>query len=457
MNRKPTAFIFFICSLFMYACSVQKKINLSAKENIIDAEYLAAAHIGISLFDAGSGKYLYNYQGDKYFVPASNTKIPTCYAAMKYLGDSLAGIRYALYEAKDSAKMAVCIKPAGDPSFLHPRFPNQPVINFLQSIPAAINIVRIIDTAWQDEALGAGWSWDNYNDRYSAERSAFPVYGNTVKFIRSEALEEMDGFESTPVATVTTEPQINWDIIFNIDTTRQHFFIKRKKDENSFEITEGKEKSKEQEVPFVTKGLIAAAELLKDTILKEVTIVKAFPAKLTPFKTIYSQPVDAVLTPMMHNSDNFFAEQSLLMVSNERLGIMNDSKIIDTLLATDFKDLPQQPSWADGSGLSRYNLFTPQDFVAILGKMKKEFGMQRIKTIFPTGGEGTLSNYYVTDSSFIYAKTGTLSGVVALSGFLYTKKGKEIIFSVLVNNHTTSGTNVRRAVEKFLQGIRNKY
>ncbi len=37
---------------------------------------------------------LYNYQGDKYFVPASNTKIPTCYAAMKYLGDSLVGLKY---------------------------------------------------------------------------------------------------------------------------------------------------------------------------------------------------------------------------------------------------------------------------------------------------------------------------------------------------------------------------
>jgi D-alanyl-D-alanine carboxypeptidase/D-alanyl-D-alanine-endopeptidase (penicillin-binding protein 4) len=160
---------------------------------------------------------------------------------------------------------------------------------------------------------------------------------------------------------------------------------------------------------------------------------------------------------MMHRSDNFFAEQSLLMVSNERLGFMNDEKIIDTLLKTDFKDLPQKPRWVDGSGLSRYNLFTPQDFVFILNKMKTEFGMFRIKNIFATGGEGTLSSYYKKDSSFIYAKTGTLSGVVALSGFLYTKAGKELIFSVLVNNHQGSATNVRRAVEKFIQGVREKY
>ena len=160
---------------------------------------------------------------------------------------------------------------------------------------------------------------------------------------------------------------------------------------------------------------------------------------------------------MMHRSDNFFAEQSLLMVSNERLGFMNDAKIIDTLLKTDLKDLPQKPRWADGSGLSRYNLFTPQDFIAILNKMKNEFGMERIKDIFPTGGEGTITSYYKADSGYIYAKTGTLSGVVALSGFLYTKKNKMLVFSILVNNHQASATDVRKAVEQFLQGVRNKY
>jgi D-alanyl-D-alanine carboxypeptidase/D-alanyl-D-alanine-endopeptidase (penicillin-binding protein 4) len=160
---------------------------------------------------------------------------------------------------------------------------------------------------------------------------------------------------------------------------------------------------------------------------------------------------------MMHNSDNFFAEQSLLMVSNEKLGVMNDEKIIDTLLKTDFKDLPQKPRWVDGSGLSRYNLFSPQDFVFILNKMKNDFGMERIKNILPTGGAGTISNYYKADSNFIFAKTGTLGGVVALSGYLYTKKGKLLIFSTLVNNHQASATAVRRVVEKFIQSIRNKY
>jgi len=78
-------------------------------------------------------------------------------------------------------------------------------------------------------------------------------------------------------------------------------------------------------------------------------------------------------------------------------------------------------------------------------------------TVAITGGTGTISNYYKADSNFIFAKTGTLSGVVAFSGFLYTKKGKLLIFSTLVNNHQASSTAVRRAVEKFIQGIRERY
>jgi D-alanyl-D-alanine carboxypeptidase/D-alanyl-D-alanine-endopeptidase (penicillin-binding protein 4) len=111
----------------------------------------------------------------------------------------------------------------------------------------------------------------------------------------------------------------------------------------------------------------------------------------------------------------------------------------------------------DGSGLSRYNLFSPQDLVFILNKMKNDFGMERIKNIFPTGNEGTLANYYIPEHGYVFAKTGSLSGVIAISGFLYTKKNKLLIFSVLVNNHTSSGTQVRRAVEKFIEQIRDNY
>jgi serine-type D-Ala-D-Ala carboxypeptidase/endopeptidase (penicillin-binding protein 4) len=159
---------------------------------------------------------------------------------------------------------------------------------------------------------------------------------------------------------------------------------------------------------------------------------------------------------MMHRSDNFFAEQSLLMVSNEKLGYMNDEAIIDYIKKNDFVGIPQMPRWVDGSGLSRYNMFTPQSLVWVLNKMKNEFGMVRLKNVLATGGEGTLSSLYKNINGFIFAKTGTLSNHVALSGFLYTKKNKLLIFSILTSGYQGSANPVRKAVEKFLVNLREQ-
>ncbi len=426
------------------SCSIEKQIARSAKTEVLDAKALQTAHVGISIFEPAANKYLYNYQGDKYFVPASNTKIPTCYAAMKYLGDSLVGLRYQLQGD------LISVQPSGDPTFLHPDFKEQPVYSFLKGQKNNINFFDITATT----GLGNGWSWNDYDQYYMTERSTMPIYGNLVRFKTGSAIASNE--DSIPPFHIEISPgyfkdktqigNAGWQKAKGINVIRSY-------GNNTFVIFSNGS-SKNVEMPF-TETRTIIYKLLSDTLH---TMVLPFGMNKKRFpSTIHSQPTDSLLKPMMHRSDNFFAEQSLLMVSNEMLGIMNDEKIIDTLLKTDFKDLPQKPRWADGSGLSRYNLFTPQDFVSILNKMKNEFGMERIKVILPTGGEGTISSYYKADSGYIYGKTGTLSGVVAFSGYLYTKKGKLLIFSTLVNNHQASATDVRRAVEKFLQGVRNKY
>ena len=96
-----------------------KQIDRFAKIDVLNNPAFISAHTGISIYEPASGKYWYNYQGDKYFVPASNTKLVTCYAAMKYLGDSFAGIRYRELNNK------IIIYGAGDPTFSHPDFTQQ--------------------------------------------------------------------------------------------------------------------------------------------------------------------------------------------------------------------------------------------------------------------------------------------------------------------------------------------
>jgi len=434
--KKNSLLVLLVAIIFLQSCSSSNNISKTVNKEILQQQDLKSAHIGISIFDIASNSFLYNYQGEKYFVPASNTKLFSLYAGMKYLGDSLIGIRY--FETDTS----IMILPTGDPTLLHRDFLNQPVIDFLKKKNKNIYIT---DESWKEIGLGSGWSWDDY----SVERSPMPVYGNFIQWAQSkDAKGEFSSFSI---------PDINWKVDF-ADSTGKEFFVKRNFSENVFVITQGTEEYKQQDVPFVTNGLKSTIELLKDTVSKNIFLRHfLLTTHHLPLAILHSQPTDSLFKPMMYRSDNFFAEQTLLMASNEFLGFMNDEKIIDTLLKTDLKDLPQKPVWVDGSGLSRYNLFSPQDFIWLLIKMKNEFGLERLKKILPTGGAGTLGYYYKQDSGHIYAKTGSMSGVICLSGYLITQKNHLLIFSVLVNNCNGSGSAIRMAVAKFLESILSKY
>lgn len=462
--------IFYLAALVvLVSCTNTKKAIKSPESNTVKAQNafeniaqatifsdsnFATAHVGISIYNPATQQYVYNYQGDKYFVPASNMKLFTCYAAMKNLGDSLIGLRYG-HPFKGSEE--VIIGANGDPTFLHPDFKSQTVFEFLKN--RKVNYLADYPVV-QFSPFGKGWAWDDYQSDYMPERSVFPIYGNVAKF-----------YMQNDTLTVIPKSFFNYSLHWkNLDIKNGDglkFKIVRPIENNEFHSTlqtSSQSNFLTQYVPFkITpfqlKGFSENIfmKLLADTLhvsLGEYMSIHSY----TKFSNIiHSQPTDSLLKLMMHNSDNFFAEQTLLMISNEKLGVMNDERIIDTLLKTDFKGLPQKPRWVDGSGLSRYNLISPQDFVWVLTKMKTDFSWQRITTILPTGNQGTLNNYYKNLAGNIFAKTGTLSGQVALSGYLITKQGKALVFSVLINNHQTSATAIRRGVEKFLTQVYEQY
>jgi len=419
--------LYILVFALLTSCGVNRQIARQADESLLHQPGLSAAHIGISIYDPAEKKYLYNYQGDKYFIPASNTKILSCYAAMKYLGDSLTGLRYAFQN--DST---ILIEPTGDPSFLHPDFAQQPVFDFLKTIHRPI---QFNTGNWQEESLGSGWSWGDYLEPYMAQRSAFPVYGNIIRISK-----QGNGLQINPGAFAKLNQPA-------VDITKG-FDVQKGWDTNALTIIPGRHQS--LEVPFRPLQ-DEFLRLLQDTLHVKVSVTTA--GTVHPAQFIHSQPTDSLLKMMMHRSDNFYAEQSLLMVSQERLGVMDDAAIIDTFLANDFKGMPQKPRWVDGSGLSRYNLLTPQDFVFVLNKMRNEFDWKRITTIFASGGNGTLGSYYQNLHGQIFAKTGSLSNNTALSGYLVTHTGKTLIFSILVSNHTLPASSVRGAVESFLRYV----
>jgi serine-type D-Ala-D-Ala carboxypeptidase/endopeptidase (penicillin-binding protein 4) len=417
---------------------------------------LMGAHLGVMVVEAETGKVIAEHNSHKYFVPASNTKLLSMYAGLKYLPDTLIGLRY--YDAGDT----IYAQPTGDPTLLVDEYKTHPVMNWLRAVKKPV----VIDaTNWKAERYGRGWTWSDYQASYQPERSAMPVYSNLmpVSFNSKGDSSFFDGQKKWMVTPKLELGETGWSIPAESVTytyTPQARFnrISRSYSTNGFEVNyNGRDTAFTTEIPFVTYGIKTGIEILHAKLPKNQLII-AEPGRASKifniqYKILNSQPLDSMLRPMMHRSDNFYAEQTLLMASNEFLGYMSDRDMIDTLMKTDFKGMPDKPVWADGSGLSRYNMFSPADFVWLLDKIKKEFGMDRLKGIMQTGNTGTLTNYYKDLTGKMYAKTGTLSGQVALSGYLYAKSGKLLLFSALVNNHNTEAARVRRQVERYLMGV----
>jgi D-alanyl-D-alanine carboxypeptidase/D-alanyl-D-alanine-endopeptidase (penicillin-binding protein 4) len=227
----------------------------------------------------------------------------------------------------------------------------------------------------------------------------------------------------------------------------------RKKLTNDFFVTAQKNNAKYFQVPFITDPE-KDIQLLNDSLRLKKPIQVLHYTPLLAQKTIKTVPTDTLLKIMMSRSDNFYAEQIVLMSSAQLLGRMDDAAFADSMIQQEFTFLPQPMRWADGSGLSRYNLNTPENYIAILKQMQAKFGEARVKNIFEKGGEGTLSAYYKNFPGTLYAKTGTLGGQIALSGFIYTQRQQKLYFSVLVANHLSkTSAAVRRAVEAYLVEI----
>src|SRR5580698_10524469 len=119
--KKNHSFIILAAIMFLQSCSSSNFFQ-TANQRLFQERDLQSAHVGISVYDVTANSFLYNFQGDKYFIPASNTKLFSLYAGMKYLGDSFIGIRYI------ESDTDILVMPTGDPTLLHRNFIKQPVV-----------------------------------------------------------------------------------------------------------------------------------------------------------------------------------------------------------------------------------------------------------------------------------------------------------------------------------------
>ncbi|MFN3589968.1 MAG: D-alanyl-D-alanine carboxypeptidase, partial [Spirosomataceae bacterium] len=324
-----------------------------------------------------------------------------------------------------------------DPSFLHPDFGNTTALQFLNSFPEKKLVFSTSN--FSNPSLGSGWSWDDYNDDYQAEISPLPMYGNIVRF----QIKDTTG--------VSLNPSLFQNSFFQ---SNQGQFIQRELEDNQFAVPSEiltKEKYL-QDIPFKTSPSLTQ-QFLMDTLQRFVHLDNLpLPDSAA---TLYTIPLDTLYKRMMQISDNMVAEHLLLLCASPHNLPIQTAQVISFIQEKYLTDLPDKPKWVDGSGLSRYNLMTPRSITTLLDKMWRSYPQEKLFSYLAAGGGiGTLGSLYASSKKpYIFAKSGSMSGVYNQSGYLVTQSGKILIFSAMNNNFTLPIKTVRQEVGKLMDWI----
>jgi D-alanyl-D-alanine carboxypeptidase/D-alanyl-D-alanine-endopeptidase (penicillin-binding protein 4) len=404
------------CKTAKLSRTITKKVNTSFYDN---------QFTGVYIYDVKADKVLYNYNGDKYFTPASNTKIFTLFTGLTMLTDSIPSFKYSVNQD------TLTIQGTGDPSFLHNYFKDSTALKMAEKY-AKVNL--IIDNI-KDKRFGPGWAWEDFDSYFSAERSAFPMYGNVVTVQNEDSILVLPNYYQQRIKVTDN-------------------FYGRKEFSNDFYFR--KDRKSETEIPMIIDSTLIV-NLWNHILPNKVSIQKSTEHK--PTTLAYSIASDSLYRRMMEVSDNFLAEQILVLASSTLSDTLSSSRARKYMLENQLKDLKQQPRWVDGSGLSRYNLFSPISFVEVLTKLYKTIPQDRLFNLFPVGGEfGTIKNWYAgKDKPYVFAKTGTVGNNHNVSGYLLTNSGKVLVFSFMNNHFKKTNDEVRTQMQEAFEWLRDNY
>ena len=482
---------------FAQTAATTQKTSLETQINLIlDQSKFAPAQWGVRVITVDN-HVVYERNADKLFMPASNMKLYTTAATLDAFGPTRT-FRTSVYAMVkpdgNTVKGDVILYGRGDPN-LSARFelnsegkPN-PIDNYLAAdkIPAIEKLadqmqargikningdVIADDSYFATDAFGAGWEWDDLMFYYGAPVSALTVNDNVVTFTVRPAMKA----GAPPM--VQMQPNNSYVRIINNATTgngkdgKTHLGANRNLNANEVEffgnIPSG---AKDFSVDISVHDPAAlAANLLKEALQRRGIKIKGTVKRLTalnrvaqPFEAtklneiafVESQPLSVLLKVINKPSQNLHTELMLRQIGeNSALRELDDYGRPKTSDSRGIEALRQflikagvdvtSLSLRDGSGLARQNLISPRSTSQLLLYMSKHPQFSVYRDSLPVAGDGTLSRRLkgTAAEGKVQAKTGSLSFVRALSGYVTTKKNQTLIFSFYGNNYTGAGGDV---------------
>ena len=438
---------------------------------------LARGFWGVLIKSLKSDETLYALNARKLMMPASNMKIVTLAAAAEKLGWEYTyetTVRIAGRIDNGILDGDLVVVGSGDPSLmaadgsadrLFSRWAGQLEAAGVRSIAG-----RIVgdDNTFDDETLGFGWSWDDLPDDYAAGVGALQLNEDAVRItvVPGAAAGDAAGIGVAPASSGLS---VDNDVTTSAAGVPPSIVVRR---------LPGSPR-------LVLRGTIplGAAPIVESVAVDNPTLffVSAFRSALiangidvrgpavdiddirdaparSDTRTIISYrspPLSVLADRLMKASQNQYAETLLKTIglSAGAATAANGRAAVQSILQP-WGVAPNDLIQRDGSGLSRYDYVTPEALVTILAHVDRD---RRLSAPFAAslpiaGRDGTLSNRMkgTAAENNARAKTGSMSNVRALSGFVTTADGERIVYSIIANNFDAPAETINRTADAIV-------
>ncbi len=434
-------------------------------ESVVTSGRLQGATCGVFVVDLSDDSVLAAVEPDASLIPASNMKLITSAAALDLLGPDFVFKTRLLHDGRN-----LILRGDGDPAFGDPNLLaelDMTVENLLQTWVRVVGKAgikrlerliiddRVFDRQWTHES----WEPGDLHKWYAAEVAGLNVNDNCLDiYATPTGRGEAPRFRFMPI-----DPPVR---ITNLAKSgdRNRFWADRKPGTNDITLY-GEVKHRFIEPIHVTvhDPPMLLGHLLRDRLLATGVQVGEVerpedqrPRPAGQVLAVVQSPLPTVITRCNRSSQNLFAEALIKRIGHAVTGQpgswSNGAAAVRLFLSRRIGPEAAHVAVSDGSGLSRDNRVTPRTIVAVLTEM---YGDQQLGPIYirslATPGEGTLARRFrrVNLDGQLFAKTGRIQGVAAMSGYIL-HDGGGAAFSIIINNYNGPGHQAKDLIDRVV-------